>query len=65
MVTIPLNAIFQVVIDESILFLNPTATVEKFFKQESPAEDEEGSEDQEERSFNAFKMNKKNKDLFD
>ena len=55
-VTIPLFAIFQVVIDESILFLNPTATVEKFFKIDDTI-------DQQERSMNAFKMNKKNKDL--
>lgn len=56
-VTIPLYAIFQIVIEESILFLNPTATVDKYFiKQDSVA-------DQESRSMNAFKMNKKNKDL--
>jgi len=58
-VTIPLYAIFQIVIEESILFLNPTATVDKYFtKQDSIA-----TEDQESRSMNAFKMNKKNKDL--
>jgi len=56
-VTIPLYAIFQIVIDESILFLNPTATVEKYFIEEK-VEEEQAS-----RSMNAFSMNKKNKDL--
>lgn len=56
-VTIPLHAIFQIVIDESILFLNPTATVEKYFEKEEIAEDAQ------ERSMNAFKMNSNNKDL--
>ncbi len=56
-VTIPLYAIFQIVIDESILFLNPTATVEKYFKEEKVEDDPT------ERSMNAFKMNSKNKDL--
>ena len=54
-VTIPLYAIFQIVIDESILFLNPTATVEKYFVKED--------KDQVSRSMNAFTLNKKNKDL--
>ena len=56
-VTIPLYAIFQIVIEESILFLNPTATVEKYF------EKKEIEEDQVSRSMNAFTMNEKNKDL--
>jgi len=56
-VTLPLYAIFQIVIDESILFLNPTATVEKYFIEEK-IEEENLS-----RSMNAFSMNKKNKDL--
>jgi len=56
-VTIPLYAIFQIVIDESILFLNPTATVEKYF------EEQELEENHTQRSMNAFTMNKKNKDL--
>ncbi len=61
-VTIPLHAIFQIVIDESILFLNPTATVTKYFKkQESNLE---APIDQESRSKNAFMMNSKNKKLF-
>jgi len=59
-VTIPLYAIFQIVIDESILFLNPTATVEKNFEK---VEIDEEESDQESRSMNAFTMNKKNKDL--
>lgn len=61
-VTIPLYAIFQIVIDESILFLNPTATVTKYFKKEN--ENKEISIDQETRSKNAFIMNSKNKKLF-
>lgn len=56
-VTIPLYAIFQIVIEESILFLNPTATVEKYF------EEDEIEEEQVSRSMNAFTMNKNNKDL--
>jgi len=56
-VTVPLYAVFQIVIDESILFLNPTATVEKYFVKE------EISENQINRSMNAFTMNNKNKDL--
>ena len=56
-VTIPLFAIFQIVIDESILFLNPTATVESHFQ--NKIEDI----DQETKSKNAFILNKRNKDL--
>jgi hypothetical protein len=56
-VTIPLHAVFQIVIDESILFLNPTATVEKYFIKKDI---EEG---QSSRSMNAFSTNSKNKDL--
>lgn len=60
-VTVPLHAIFQIVINESILFLNPTATVKKYFQQKDEAA--EKSLDQESRSKNAFMMNKKNKNL--
>ena len=60
-VTIPLHAVFQIVIDESILFLNPTATVNKYFKK---IENKEATIDQETRSKNAFMMNSKNKKLF-
>jgi len=63
-VTIPLSAVFQIVIDESILFLNPTATVEKHFKKEEKEKVEKIDDDQEQRSLNAFKMNNKNKNLF-
>ncbi|MEA3289658.1 MAG: hypothetical protein U9Q04_05685 [Campylobacterota bacterium] len=59
-VTVPLTAIFQIVVDESILFINPTATLDKNFQSKK----EETPKDQNERSMNAFKMNKKNKDLF-
>jgi len=61
-VTIPLSGIFQIVLDESILYLNPTATVEKYFIKKDIEEDE--PKDQESRSLNAFKMNNKNKKLF-
>jgi len=61
-VSIPLNAVFQVIVDDSILFLNPTATVEKYFKKIKTEEIEDT--DQQTRSFNAFKKNLKNKDLF-
>lgn len=66
-VSIPLYAIFQIVIDESILFLNPTATVEKYFKIEEKEthREEQIDQDQETRSINAFKLNSKNKKLFD
>jgi hypothetical protein len=60
-VTIPLYAIFQIVISESILFLNPTATMEKYFLAQKPKLDK--NENQKTRSMNAFKMNKKNKNL--
>lgn len=60
-VTIPLYSIFQIVIDESILFLNPTATIEKYFAKEK---ENTPNIDQKQRSMNAFKMNKDNKDLF-
>ncbi|MEA2049629.1 MAG: hypothetical protein U9O56_02705 [Campylobacterota bacterium] len=58
-VTIPLSGIFQIVLNESILYLNPTATVEKFFIKKDNLEDI----DQETRSKNAFTMNSKNKNL--
>ncbi len=57
-VSMPLCAIFQIVKDESILFLNPTATVEKYFIKK-----EIEDVDQESRSMNAFTLNTKNKDL--
>ncbi|MEA3554453.1 MAG: hypothetical protein U9R39_08655 [Campylobacterota bacterium] len=60
-VTIPLFAIFQIIIEESILFLNPVATVDKFL--DEPENIENKNTQQEARSMNAFTMNKKNKDL--
>lgn len=48
-VKIPLHAVFQIVIDESILFLNSLATVEKFNKNLNK------------NSFNVFKNNPNNK----
>ena len=54
-VTIPLGGIFQIVIDESILYLNPTATVDERFELE-----ENILAAQEEKSMNIFKRNNKN-----
>ena len=50
--TMPYYAIFQISIDNSILFINPSATVEKNFIEEID-EDE-----QKQRSMNAFKLNR-------
>lgn len=49
-VTIPLESIFQIVIDDSILLLNPIATVEKFNESKASIN----------RSFNVFKKNPHN-----
>ncbi len=48
-VKIPLHAIFQIIVDESILYLNSVATVEKFNK------------DLRKNSMNIFKNNPNNK----
>ena len=48
-VKIPLHAIFQIVVDESILYINSVATVEKFNK------------DLKKNSLNIFKSNPNNK----
>ncbi len=61
-VTIPLIGVFQIVIEESILYLNPTATVEKYFIKND--NDNDNDDEKESRSMNAFKMNNKNKNLF-
>ena len=61
-VTIPFHAIFQLVVNDSILFVNPTATVEKYFLEENINNSEDN---QKNRSRNAFSMNPKNKDLID
>ena len=61
-VTIPFYAFFQIVVNESILFINPTATVEKYFLEQNQDRSEEG---QINRSRNAFSMNPKNKKLLD
>lgn len=50
-VKIPLYSVFQIVVGESILFVNSVATVDKFNK------------DSKEKSFNAFKNNPNNKNL--
>lgn len=60
-VTIPLEAIFQIIIDDSILFLNPAATVDEHFKL---VKEKKENLNQEQRSLNAFKLNKNNQDLF-
>ncbi len=48
-VKIPLHAIFQIIVDDSILYLNSIATVEKF------------NRNLEKNSFNIFKNNPNNK----
>ncbi|ADG94401.1 conserved hypothetical protein [Arcobacter nitrofigilis DSM 7299] len=51
-VTIPLESVFQIVIDESILLINPVATVEKF---------NTSSKASLHKSINVFKNNPNNK----
>ena len=48
-VKIPLHAVFQIIVDESILYINSVATVEKFNK------------DLKKNSFDVFKNNPNNK----
>ncbi len=60
LVTVPFYAIFQLVINDSILLVNPTATVDKYFLEENQGNNEENSQ---KRSKNAFSMNPKNKGL--
>jgi hypothetical protein len=48
-VKIPLHAVFQIIVDESILFINSVATVDKFNK------------DLKKNSLNVFKRNPNNK----
>ena len=50
-VTIPLESVFQIVIDDSILLINPVATVEKFNEKKASLD----------KSMNIFKSNPKNK----
>ena len=50
--SIPFYAVFQISIDNSILFINPIATIEKYFNENKD------EQDQKERSMNAFKLNK-------
>jgi hypothetical protein len=50
--SMPYYAIFQVSIDNSILFINPSATVEENFKEDFD------EIKQKERSLNAFKLNR-------
>lgn len=52
-VKIPYNAIFQIIVDESILFVNSTATVQDFFSQK----------EQDNKSLNVFKHNPNNQSL--
>jgi len=51
LVKIPYHAIFQIVVEESILFVNSVATVDKFNK------------DLKQKSINVFKNNPNNKNL--
>ncbi len=60
-VTVPFYAVFQLVINDSILFVNPTATVDKYFLKEKISKEE----NQQSRSRKAFSMNPKNKELLD
>jgi len=50
---IPLYAIFQIVIDESLIYLNPVATINKYIEYDE--------EELEEISINSFLNNPKNK----
>lgn len=50
-VTIPLESVFQIVIDDSILLINPVATVEKFNEGKASLN----------KSMNIFKKNPNNK----
>jgi len=50
--SIPFYAVFQISIDNSILFINPIATIEKYFNEDKD------EQDQKKRSMNAFKLNK-------
>ena len=50
--SVPYYAIFQISIENSILFINPAATVEKYFL------DEIDEDEQRKRSMNAFKLNR-------
>ena len=61
-VIIPFYSIFQLVINDSILFVNPTATVEKYFLAQNTIINEN---DQANRSRRAFSMNPKNKELLE
>jgi hypothetical protein len=55
-VAIPFYSIFQIILDESILYINPTATVQKFVEQNKKIQYEQ-------RSYEIFKNNAKNKRL--
>lgn len=50
-VTVPLESVFQIVIDDSILLINPVATVDKFNEDKASLN----------RSLNVFKNNPNNK----
>ena len=58
-VSIPLFCVFQLVVNDSILFINPTATVEKYLLPQNNDEDIA----QVERSKKAFSFNPNNKNL--
>lgn len=55
LVKIPLTALFQVIIDESIIYINPIATFDTFFEKEKL----------EKNSMDVFKNNPHNKKLLD
>lgn len=52
-VKVPFHGVFQIVVEESILFVNSVATVDKFMKDAST------------KSLNVFKSNPNNKNLLD
>ena len=53
LVQIPLLAVFQIIVEESILYINSTATLEKFFEKQNLKE----------KSLNVFKNNPNNRNL--
>ena len=55
-VTVPLFAILQILHNDSMIYFNPVASVQKFLE-EKPTVLADG-EDQKERSMNAFKLNR-------
>ena len=55
--SIPYNSIFQIIIEESMLFINLTATIKESLKRENKEKRENASQKQKEKSLNSFKRN--------